>query len=88
MAVGGLSDVDKLLPVLAALGKRHVAFGVVPPHYDVVGRALVLTLADALGVAFTPEVSEAWVAIYAIIKKTMMGDHYNRPPQQVASTCC
>ena len=38
-AVAGLSDVAKLIPVLSMLGKKHLAYGVMPEHYDVVGQA-------------------------------------------------
>jgi hemoglobin-like flavoprotein len=29
----------KLTPVLSMLGKKHLAYGVMPEHYDVVGQA-------------------------------------------------
>ena len=88
VAVDGLSDVPALLPVLAGLGKRHVGYGVLPPHYDVVGRSLILTLGDALGDKLTPEVTAAWIAIYDIIKTTMMGDHYPEKVAKDTTTCC
>ena len=40
-AVRGLDDLDRLLPTLHALGRRHAGYGVEPRHYAVVGRALV-----------------------------------------------
>ncbi|KAK7241029.1 oxygen carrier [Aureococcus anophagefferens] len=49
---------------------------VLPPHYDVVGQALIATLGDALGPQLTPEVKEAWLAVYGIVKDTMISDHY------------
>ena len=33
--VEGLDSLDQLRPVLRAMGLRHVAYGVVPEHYDV-----------------------------------------------------
>ena len=76
-AVDGLSDLGALVPVLVALGKRHVGYGVLPPHYDVVGQALIATLGDALGDAFTEDVKAAWLAVYGIVQKTMIGDNYD-----------
>merc|ERR1719258_921634 len=32
-----LKKLDKLIPVLVNLGKKHVGYGVEPAHYDVVG---------------------------------------------------
>mmetsp|Transcript_11807 Transcript_11807/g.18149 ORF Transcript_11807/g.18149 Transcript_11807/m.18149 type:complete len:144 (-) Transcript_11807:2052-2483(-) len=42
--------------VLKSLGKRHVGYEVIEEHYNVVGRALIETLAAGLGDEFTDEV--------------------------------
>lgn len=76
-AVGSLKKLDKLIPVLVNLGKKHVGYGVEPAHYDVVGEALLATLSDALGDGYTTEVHEAWAAVYDIIKTTMIGKNYD-----------
>ena len=80
-AVDGLSDLDALVPVLQGLGKRHVAYGVLPPHYGVVGQALIATLGAALGDAFTDDVKTAWLAVYGIVQATMIGDNYDAEGQ-------
>ena len=74
VAVGMLNDVPKLLPILADLGKKHVSYGVLPAHYDVIGQALLDTLALGLGDTFTPALKAAWAEIYGIISTTMIGD--------------
>jgi len=61
----------ELRPVLESLGRRHVYYGVEDRHYESVGAALMGTLAVLLGPAFTPEVKEAWSAIYALMADTM-----------------
>ena len=71
-AVGQLQAPQTLLPVLQQLGRRHVAYGVVPAHYDTVGGALLKTLEQGLGPAFTPEVKGAWTAVYGVIASTMI----------------
>lgn len=53
------------------LGRNHVGYGVVPEHYDTVGAALVWTLEQGLGEAFTPEVKEAWIAVYTLLASVM-----------------
>ena len=73
VAVGMLNDVPKLLPVLEDLGNKHVKYGILPAHYDVVGQALLDTLALGLGDAFTPDLKAAWAEIYGVIAKTMIG---------------
>lgn len=70
-AVSLLDDPQRLLPVLRELGARHVAYGVQDPHYGMVGRALLRTLNDALGDAFTPDVADAWATMYALVTRTM-----------------
>jgi hemoglobin-like flavoprotein len=70
-AVVLLEQPQVLLPVLRSLGKRHVAYGVVDAHYDTVGQALLATLHDGLGEAFTPAVRDAWTACYGVIAATM-----------------
>jgi len=77
VAVAGLSNLPALIPVLQKLGTKHVGYGVVPAHYDVIGQALLDTLALGLGAGFTPEVKRAWQAIYGVIATTMKGDNYS-----------
>jgi hemoglobin-like flavoprotein len=71
-AVGLLERPHALLPVLRSLGARHAGYGVKDDHYATVGGALLLTLEQGLGEAFTPEVREAWTVMYGIVSRTMM----------------
>ena len=71
MAVEGLEDLHKLTPAIKELGARHAAYGVGRPHYDVAGSVLILTLKEALGDSFTPEVMGAWVDFYNYLAETM-----------------
>lgn len=71
LAVKGLDRPEALLPVLAALGSRHVSYGVKEHHYETVGEALLWTLEQGLGPGFTPEVREAWIALYGFVADTM-----------------
>jgi hemoglobin-like flavoprotein len=66
-AVKGLNRVEALLPGLQALGQRHVGYGVRDEHYATVGEALLGTLREGLGEAFTAEVEQAWVSAYALL---------------------
>jgi nitric oxide dioxygenase len=69
--VNGLTRLQVLLPAIRALGQRHATYGVRPEHYYTVGAALLWTLEQGLGAAFTPEVREAWVTAYSVLAKTM-----------------
>jgi hemoglobin-like flavoprotein len=39
--------------------------------YDTVGAALLWTLQQGLGPAFTPEVKSAWTTVYGLLASTM-----------------
>jgi hemoglobin-like flavoprotein len=72
-SVNGLTRLQELMPTVEALGRRHARYGVRPEHYYTVGAALLWTLEQGLGAAFTPAVREAWVAAYAVLANTMRG---------------
>jgi hemoglobin-like flavoprotein len=69
--VGKLDALDDLIPIVKSLGARHVGYGVVESDYATVGAALLWTLEQGLGPAFTPDVKDAWAAVYAILSGTM-----------------
>jgi hemoglobin-like flavoprotein len=70
-AVRLLDHPSRLLPTLHALGARHVDYGVRDAHYAIVGAALLRTLEQGLGDAFTPAVREAWTAMYGFVAREM-----------------
>src|SRR6185436_19605412 len=43
-AVKGLDRLDRLVPVVEDLGRKHAGYGVADEHYDTVGSALLWTL--------------------------------------------
>ncbi|HEX3140689.1 MAG TPA: globin family protein [Rhizobacter sp.] len=71
VAVSLLDQPQTLIPALQSLGRRHVDYGVRDEHYDTVGTALLSTLQQGTGVAFTPEVREAWIEVYGVVASTM-----------------
>jgi hemoglobin-like flavoprotein len=64
---------EELVPAVQDLGVRHVGYGVKDKDYDTVGEALIWTLQQGLGEGFTPEVQEAWIAVYGVLSDTMKG---------------
>lgn len=70
-AVEGLSRPVALLPVLRELGRRHFGYGVKPQDYGTVGAALLWTLEQGLGAAFTAEVRAAWTETFGLVASTM-----------------
>jgi hemoglobin-like flavoprotein len=70
-AVNGLDRLDQIVPAVRDLGIRHAGYGVTDAHYDTVGAALLWTLAQGLGEAFTPETRTAWARVYGLLADTM-----------------
>jgi hemoglobin-like flavoprotein len=73
MVVQGLDHLEALVPTIADLGRRHAQFGVTDAHYDTVGAALLWTLEQELGSAWTPEVKVAWSCAFALLADVMRG---------------
>jgi hemoglobin-like flavoprotein len=71
VAVTGLTRVDTIIPVLRNLGARHIGYGVKDEHYATVGAALLWTLEQGLGPAFTADARDAWSTAYGIVATTM-----------------
>lgn len=77
LVVDGLGDVEAILPAVRELGVRHVAYGVTPEHYAPVGAALLWTLEQGLGDAFTGEVRAAWENAYGALSGVMIEAAYH-----------
>jgi hemoglobin-like flavoprotein len=69
--VDAVDNPDRLLPVVAALGRRHATYGIEARHFDSVGHALLRALSLTLGDAFTAEMHAAWGESYELIAAVM-----------------
>jgi len=58
--LAALDRPEELVPVLEALGRRHVSYGTRTEHYATMTGAMILTLQETLGTGFTPACEEAW----------------------------
>ncbi|GAB3643338.1 globin family protein [Spirosoma arcticum] len=67
-----LDRLDSVVTDVEALARRHVHYGVQEYHYVLVGQALLWTLEQGLGEAWTPEVQAAWQACYTLLSETMI----------------
>lgn len=65
-------DLEPLTEALETLGAIHLAYGVLPEHYPVVGEALLSTLEVALGDAWNDQVQIGWAGIYAFVSTAMI----------------
>ena len=71
-AVNNIRHLEKIIPALQDLGKRHVDYGVKDEHYATVASALLWTLELGLGEAFTHEVKVAWTETYTALAGVML----------------
>ncbi|HSE28912.1 MAG TPA: globin, partial [Gemmatimonadales bacterium] len=66
-----LDDPGRLVALLVSLGRRHAQYGVRAEEFALASEALLLTLRDALGERFTPEVEEAWQELVGLVEAVM-----------------
>jgi hemoglobin-like flavoprotein len=71
VAVRSLDRLDEIVPAVQAMGRRHGGYGVTDAHYDTVGAALLWTLEQGLGAAWTPEAKVAWTETYFTLAAVM-----------------
>jgi hemoglobin-like flavoprotein len=69
--IATLENPRALVPVLEAMGRRHVTYGTRDEHYDTVIQALLLTLAETLTIGFSAEVRTAWNEALTFVADTM-----------------
>jgi hemoglobin-like flavoprotein len=67
-----LDRLTELTEDIRQMAIRHVAYGVVPVHYEQVGAALLWTLERGLGSDWTPELAGAWTQCYTLLADTMI----------------
>jgi len=71
MVVNSLDIQDKIVPIIFDLGKRHAMYGVRDRHYEPFEQALMETLSNIIGVAFTQDVRKAWAAAFVFLADIM-----------------
>jgi len=69
--VRAMDDPERYVTELAALGRRHAAYGARSDDYTSVGVALLWMLERALGPKFTRDVSDAWSEAYRTMSTVM-----------------
>lgn len=76
MVVNSLGDFNTVVPAARDLAKRHVAYGVTPEHYSLVGSAMLWTLEQGLADEFIPALRAAWEAAYSALSEVMIASAY------------
>lgn len=76
VVVSQLQTWPDLAPLVEDLAFRHVAYGVRPEHYDLVGTALLEMMSEMLDDRFTDTMREAWIKAYGGICRHMIESAY------------
>lgn len=91
MVVERLDEFETIIPQLGALGRRHANYGASAEAYETVGAALLWTLEQGLGDAWSPAVEAAWREAYGLLSGVMLDasttvtdDDYGRPANLAA----
>lgn len=67
-----LDDPEARARQIGALAQAHARLGIAPAHFEPMGSALLVTLGETLGAAFTPPLQQAWRAAYESIAAEMI----------------
>jgi hemoglobin-like flavoprotein len=70
--VAALDQRELFQSLITQSGRQHAGFGVQPSQYVAFGEALLWSLEQEFGTSFTPELKEAWRALYATVQEKML----------------
>jgi hemoglobin-like flavoprotein len=70
--VGALEQRELFQSLIKHAGRQHAQFGVQLSHYDAFRDALVSSLSEQFGPAFTPELRDAWLTLYSAVQREML----------------
>jgi hemoglobin-like flavoprotein len=80
LIVEHMREPEALAPMLKELGQKHVAHGILPEHYPLVGAVLLETFADFLGPHWTQAHHDAWVTGFEAVSSLMLQGAQELPP--------
>ena len=78
VVVGGLTNLEAVLPSASGLAQGRVNYGAMPEHYPPVGGALLWILGKGFGDAWTPDVVDAWTAACGTLSGYMFSEACGR----------
>ena len=73
-----------LMPVVDRIGHKHVSLDIRPEQYQIVGRHLIASIQEVLGIAATLEIVDAWTVAYQQLANLMSGHEAKLYEQKTA----
>lgn len=83
IAVEGIDNHAELQPMLFNLGRIHHSYGIEGHQFMSFQESLLHALRTSLGTEFTPEVEDAWKAVYLYMASTMFNFPHHDEQVQV-----
>ena len=62
-----IDNLEAILPVVNQIAHKHRSLGILPEHYPIVGKHLLIAIKEVLGDAATDEIINAWADAYGVI---------------------
>ncbi len=62
-----IDNLGALGPAVELIAQKHCSLGILPEHYPIVGKYLMMAIHDILGDAVTPEIDAAWKEAYQFL---------------------
>jgi hemoglobin-like flavoprotein len=78
VAIDNLDQIERIIPAIRNLGRRHRGYGVKRADYEAGKDAFLWAIEQALGEDFTPPVRDAWLTWYQLLAAEMQTS--NPPP--------
>ena len=81
-AAENIENLGAIMPLVKKIGVRHVAAGVKPEHYPIVGANLLAAIKEVLGDAATDEIISAWEKTYGVLAEIFIEEERKLYAQQ------
>ncbi|MGN0267103.1 MAG: globin domain-containing protein [Lachnospiraceae bacterium] len=81
-AAENIENLGAIMPLVKKIGVRHVAAGVKPEHYPIVGANLLAAIKEVLGDAATDEIISAWEKTYGVLAEIFIEEEQKLYAQQ------
>lgn len=71
-AAQNIDKLEAILPAVIQIAHKHRSLGVLPEHYPIVGKHLLLAIQDVLGELASKEIIQAWTEAYETIAQAFI----------------
>ena len=67
-----IDNLTALGPAVELIAQKHCSLGILPEHYPIVGKHLLVAIKDVLGDVASEEVIAAWGEAYGLLAKVFI----------------